>query len=441
MNKRQIYTAALAIILLPFLRAVPALAHGDKIVPHVVNGLLSTTAGDQKFRTKFDITNLGPTTDTPITKVKVLFKTTTGAPWLIETDQAPGMVSEVTLNLGALQTIRITTLGNGAYTQGYAIVRNLEGTTPYAEDYEVAITVYYEVLSGSDVVETVSVPLGQPTVSFGIPVEIDTSKNLGTGFAIVDLSGAQNTINLQLFQATSPTSGDATPIPPLGPIQTYLNPNEKQARMLTEAALFPPAQYPAVTKFKGMLSGTSQGPVAILGLLVTPVPTGFQYATMAPAYIDSLRRNTVMDLPQGFALDADLPVVDYFHSEDDNYDIFLETPWDLLLETDKVADQLGSIRRLRLQGGATAYIIGGDYDGPTFDGITQEFLRSHSLDFTTNPIDLSDGSPSLQVGFAFAIKTGLGRYVKVRIRSYAGYPCPGERCKYIDLMLEIFVYR
>jgi hypothetical protein len=426
MTKRQIYTSALAIILLPLLRTVPALAHEDKIVPHVVNGLL----GDQRLRTKFDITNLGPDSSTPITKVKVLFKQTSGAAWTIETDQ--GTVSELTLNLGSLQTIRITTLGNGAYAQGYAIVRNLEGTSGYAEDYQVAITVYYEVLSGSNVIETVSVPLGQQTVSFGFPVEIDTTNTskTNTGFAIADLSGAQNKINLQLYQGTSPTQSIPNPASTLGgEASINLLANEKQARMLYESALFP-----AVGKFKGMLFGQSQGPVAILGLLVTPVPTGFQYATMAPAYIDSLRRNTYMYLPQGFSLDADLPVVDYMHNESDPIDDFLELPWDLLYQTN-TSDPTGASRWLVPQRGATFSIIGVK-DFSQFDGITQETLRG--LTYTTDSIDMTDGTAShLTLNFAFAIKTGLGRYVKVRVIDFVGY----SDSKYMDLMLEIFVYK
>jgi len=39
MTKKTLYMIALAILLLPFLSAVPAMASGDKIVPHVVNGL------------------------------------------------------------------------------------------------------------------------------------------------------------------------------------------------------------------------------------------------------------------------------------------------------------------------------------------------------------------------------------------------------------------
>jgi hypothetical protein len=421
MTKRTLYMVALAILLLPFLRAVPAVASGDKIVPHVVNGLDSVA--NLTYRTKFDITNLGPDPSTPITKVTVLFRKTDGTPWTLATDQ--GTVSEVPLNLGAYQTIRITTLGNGVFAHGYVIVRNLEATTAYAEDYEVAITVYYEVLSGNNIVETVSVPLGQPTVKWGFPVEIDSSKRLDTGFAIADLSGAQNQITLQLMQATTPTSNQATSG---GSATLTLNANEKQARMLTEF-------FPSATKFKGMLFGQSiGGPVAILALEITPVQTGSQYATMVPAYIDSLRRNTMTYLPQGYSLDADLPVVDYLHNENDPLDQDLETPWDVLFQTTSGSTN-GASRSLVPQQGATLSIIG-IKDGSQFDGLTQEYLRS--LNYTGDSIDLSDGTSSqLQVGFTFAIKTGLGHYVKVRIRDYVGY----SDSAYKDMMLEIFVYK
>ncbi len=419
MTNKTLYLIALAVLLLPFLGNAPAMASGDKIVPHVVNGLDSSA--NLVYRTKFDITNLGPDASTPITKVTVLFRKTDGTPWSLATDQ--GTVSELPLNLGPSQTIRITTLGNGPFNHGYVIVRNLEATTAYAEDYEVAITVYYEVLSGNNVVETVSVPLGQPTVSFGFPVEINSTTRLSTGFAIVDLSGAANQVSLQLLQASVPTSNAATQF---GTATLNLKANEKQARMLTETDFFPSA-----TNVRGMVFGQSQGPVAILALELTPVAAGSQFATMVPAYIDSLRRDTMMYLPQGYALDADLPVVDYLHYEGDPIDPYLELPWDVLLKTNNTS---GSSRALVPQQGATLCIIG-NKDGSQFDGLTQEYLRS--LNYTTNSIDLSDSSSQLQVGFTFAIKTGLGRYVKVRIRDFVGY----SDSAYKDFMLEVFVYK
>ncbi len=417
MTNKTLYLIALAVLLLPFLGTAPAMASGDKIVPHVVNGLDSSA--NLVYRTKFDITNLGPDASTPITKVTVLFRKTDGTPWTLATDQ--GTVSELALNLGASQTIRITTLGNGPYDHGYVIVRNLEATTAYAEDYEVAITVYYEVLSGNNVIETVSVPLGQPTVSWGFPVEIDSTKRLDTGFAIVNLSGSSNQVSMQLMQASVPTSNAATSF---GTATLPLNANEKQAKMLKEF-------FPTATNVRGMLFGQSQGPVAILALELTPVGSGSQYATMVPAYIDSLRRDTMTYLPQGYALDADLPVVDYLHYEGDPIDPYLELPWDVLLKTNNTS---GSSRALVPQQGATLCIIG-NKDGSQFDGLTQEYLRS--LNYTTNSIDLSDDSSQLQVGFTFAIKTGLGRYVKARIRDFVGY----SDSAYKDFMLEVFVYK
>jgi hypothetical protein len=425
MTKRQIYIAALAIILFPFFRAVPAWAHGDKIIPHVVNGVMGTGQDAQRLRTKFDITNLGIDDEVPITQVTVLFRKLDGTAWTIATDQ--GEVSQITLNLGYSQTIRITTLGNGDYQHGYAIIRNLESTTVYAEDYEVSVSVFYEVLNASGgTIETTSVPIGQPTVTWTFPIEIDTSKNLGTGFAVVDLSGASNAIWLQLLPATTPSSGNTSVT---ASVESYaLNANEKKAKMLTESGLFP-----TVSNFRGVLFGQSTGPVAILGLLVTPSSTGFQYATMAPTYLDSLRRNSIVYLPQDYALDADLNIVDYFHYyEEGSSDALLEVPWDVLLQTTNSA---GTNRSLVAKQGAAFSIIGSGYEGSDFDGISQEDLRS--LTYTTDDINMSDNSSNLAIGFTFAVKTGLGRYAKVRVRDYVGYPSSS----YIDLILEIFVYK
>jgi hypothetical protein len=141
----------------------------------------------------------------------------------------------------------------------------------------------------------------------------------------------------------------------------------------------------------------------------------------------------MMYLPQGYALDADLPVVDYLRLPNDPSDVIIETPWDLLLKTTP-SDNTGATRSLVPQQGATLCPIGVN-DGSQFDGITQDTLRG--LTYTTGSINLSDGSANLQLGFTFAIKTGLGRYVKVRIRDYVGY----SDSSYKDFMLEIFVYK
>lgn len=423
MTKRCTCVAVLAMLLA--ILAAPAFAHGDRVIAHVVNGLIDSQG--QRYRTKIDITNLGPDPSTPINKLTVYFKHRDGTEWFVGTDQ--GTVSQIALTMGASQTIRISTSGSGTYEDGYAVVRNLGPTTIYAEDYDVSISVFYDVMNTSgNVIETVTVPVSQPTVSWSFPVENDSTKGIGTGFVVVDLSSAPagNLVSLKLMQANPTPSGNAIDG---GSKDIPLSANAKLVRMLTEADIFPGA-----TNLRGTLVGQSTGPVAILGLLITPVPGGFQYATMAPAYIDGLRRDSMAYLPQGFALDADLNIVDYFHSQTDPIDPALETPWDVLFETDN-SDTTGARRHLLPQQGALLAVIG-DKTGTDFDAITQEALRP--LVYSSNIIDLSDATGNnLHPDFCFAIKTGLGRYAKVRIRDIVDFPSSA----YKALILELFTYK
>ncbi len=390
--------------------AAPLFAHGDKVIPQVANGI--ATDG-QVYRTRFDITNLGPDPSTRITKVSVVFCQSNGSRWSLATNQ--GTTSQIDLDLGAYQTIRIETLGTGSLTSGYAIVRNLENTTIFAEDFEVAITAYYEVRKGSVVTESVSVPIGQPTVAWLFPAETDISRELLTGFAIVNLVNSTNTVTLKLWSASAISSGDATDA---GTASFVLSANQQQAKFLNQAGLFP-----GVTDFRGMVVGTSEKPVAILALLQTPsTPPNKQYTTLVPAYTDALRRNTAMYLAQGLPLDADLPVSDYFENEDD------QSPWDILYETVST-----TARRLAPMNGATFAVIGQLSDTQFDDDVNISDLQD--LSYTSNNIDLSDGSSNLQSGFTFGVKTGLGRYVKIRIREVV------TRGTERDLALEIYVYK
>ncbi len=401
----------LFITMASFFSTLPAWAHGDKVIPQVVDG---TGAA----RTKFDITNLSP--DQKVTRIKVLFFLDNGSPWSIPTNR--GTVSEVSLNLGPFQTIRIETLGTTQnLTAGYAIVRNSEITpSVYPENFDVAVTVFYEILSGPNVIDTVSVPLGEPTLAWILPVEFDADRNLWTGFAVVNLTDGPNKVTLRLWEATEPLSGD----PADGGTREFtLNAKEHRARFLTQEGLFTDKR-----KFKGAMVGFSEKPVAILALLQTPTPTGVQYATLVQTPFDSLRRNTYTYLRQGFALNADLPVVDYFFSEKDSlppgYDDFT---WDLRYET-----QSGTARRLAPRNGASIAVVGLRND-MEFDALSIEQIQS--LTYTTNPIDMSDGASSLATQFAFAIRTDLGRFVKVRIADVI------TRDTNRDLALEVFIYK
>ncbi len=428
MTRRQAYTAILTILLIPFLRAVPALAVGDKVIPHVVNGADSGLG----YRTKIDITNLSYFLNTTITKVTVYFYKDDGTAWILGIkDPATGTlqnVSSVVLNLGTLQTQRLETSGTGAFGSGFAIIRNLERTTPLPDDYETAITVFFEVSQSGNIIDTVSVPVGRPTVSFTFPVEIDKTVNptLLTGFAIVNLTDVPNTVTIDLYENKVPQSGNAQLYPQSATINLSSPPvTKKTARFLDEAQFFP-----NITKFKGVAVGVAQYPVALLTLLQTPTTTGgVQYATLVPAYLDSLRRNTLMYLPQGYALDADLPVVDYFRDETATGDAYAEIPWDVLFETIST-----TVRQLTPQAGTTIAVIG-QRNVDQFDDITIETLRG--LAYGTGSIDLRDGSANLQEGFTFGVKTALGQYAKVRIRTVITYSSSTNK----DIVLEIYVYK
>jgi hypothetical protein len=428
MTRRQICTVILTILLIPFFRAVPAMAVGDKVIPHVVNG------GDTGlfYRTKIDITNISYFLNTTITKVTVFFYKDDGTAWTLGIkDPATGTtqtVSSVALNLGTSQTLRIETTGTGTFTSGFAVIRNLETTTPLPDDYETTITVFFEVIQAGNIIDTVSVPVGKPTVSFAFPVEIDKTINptLLTGFAIVNLTDVANTVTIDLYENKVPQSGNAQ----LYPQSATLNLSsgtvtKKTARFLDEAQFFP-----NITKFKGMAVGVAQGPVAILTLLQTPTTTGgVQYATLVPTYLDALRRNTISYLPEGFSLDADLAVVDYFRDQTATGDTYAEIPWDVLFETISA-----TVRQLTPQAGASLAVIG-QRNVEQFDAISIETLRG--LVYGTGSIDLRDGSANLAEGFTFALKTGLGTYVKARIRTVITYATSTNK----DVVLEVYTYK
>jgi hypothetical protein len=422
MSSKRLCCLALGVALALVARVRPALAHGDIVVPQVADG----PAGDGTlFKTKFDIPNLSQVER--ITSVKVLFFRQDGTPWSIATSQ--GTASEFTLNLGRLQTIRIQTSGSSTtLTSGYAIVRNTEITSVYSEDFEVGVSVFYEITRGTTVIDTVSVPTSQPTVWFAVPVEADVARNLLSGLAIVNLdTSSSNRIDLRLWNATTPTSSDPMDF---GTVSFTLNAKEQRARFLTESGL-----YSTRTIFKGLLVGIAERPVAVLALLQTPTTGGVQYATLVATNKDALRTSTFMYLRQGFALDADVPQSDYFGNVDE--DLF----WDVLFETISTTS-----RRLTPQSGATIASIGALTDDQ-FDNVTLSDLQagkitltSSTITFTfgTSAISLDNSSANLAVGYAFAIKTGLGRYVKVHVGDVI---TRGSDTTKRDLALEIYVYR
>ncbi len=422
MNNKTVCRFAVWFLLLPFIQAIPAVAQGDSVMAQVADG---TGADGTQFITKFRITHLTPDTGTEIKKLKVLFFLQNGSPWTIATNL--GTDSSFPLDLGSYQTFSLDTLGTAAtQTSGYAIVRNTDITTLWAEDFQVAITAFYEVRKNGVVIDEISVPVSQPTLSFVLPVELDTPTNLMTGFAIVNLSSASNAVKMSLFQTSTPATGPA----PSGPTTTItLNPNEQRAAFL-------PSFFPQLTSFKGTLVAQSAQPVAIVALLQTPTYDGVRYATLVPAYIDALRRNTYVFLRQDYSLDVDRFVVDYWWPRtaiDSTTEPDIYLPWDLVLETVS-----NTSRRLTARSGAQFAVIGVKTSDQFDTDLTVEYLQG--LSYNTNPIDMSDTSSNLQAGFAFAVKTGLGRYAKLRIGSVISRT-DDQGNAYKDLALEVFLYK
>ena len=394
--------------------AIPAFAHGDRIITHLVDG----TYGDTGYRTKIDIVNLGPyQTDDSLSlkNTKIYFYQENGLPWSVSTNLGTG--SQFPINLHSAATMRIETSANGALAAGYAIIRSIEQTTAYPEDYDIGITAYYEVYTAGKVVDTVSIPVGQPTVSCIFPVENNLVENLLTGLAVLNLADVANTITLQLVDANGKDQGKAVEmsLDAVAGADSHL----KRATFLGQL-------FPGTDNFKGSVYCSATGPVAILALLQSQISLQsgviLRYATLVPSYLDALRRNTFMYLRQGFPLDADIPVVDYMYNTDNR------TPWDLLYEE-------SPSKRLTVQSGASFAPIGDAKDDFYFDNtITLEYLRG--LSYNQNPIDVA----SVYVGYGFAIKTGLGHYVKVRIADIIRVTFQ-DGTGATDIALEIYVFK
>lgn len=395
--------------------ATPAFAHGDRIITHLVDG---TGSDDTGYRTKIDIVNLGPyqlDDSLSLKNTKIYFYQENGMPWSISTNLGTG--SQFPINLHSAATMRIETLAKGAIGGGYAIIRSIEQTTAYPEDYEIGVTAYYEVYKAGKVVDTVSIPIGQPTVSCIFPVENKLGENLLTGLAVLNLAGAANTVSLQLVDENGKDQGAAVQLS----LDAVAGANSHLKR-----AVFLNQLFPGVGDFKGSVYCSATGPVSILALLQSQIlfQSGvmLQYATLVPSYLDALRRNTFIYLRQGFPLDADIPVVDYMYNTGD------KTPWDLLYEA-------SPSKRLTVQSAASFAPIGDAKDDTYFDKtITLEYLRG--LSYNQNPINVAD----VYLGYAFAIKTGLGHYVKVRISDIVRVTFQDGTAEQ-DLALEIYVFK
>ena len=383
-------------------RATTALAQRETVIPQVADG-----AG--AVRTKLDITNLSSAQ--AISKLRIFFFQRDGTPWTLATNQ--GTASQFLLSIGKNQVFRVETLGSSqGVTSGYAILRNSEGNPQNAADFRASVSVFYEILTDGRVTDTVSVPVGQPTLRWTVPVEIDAPKSLYSGLALVNLASTSNTVTLKLWNSYPPFDGDASDG---GTATITLPPREQRARFLVEQGLFPDK-----VNFKGVLVGTAEKPVAVLGLLQTSTPGGVQYSTLAAEYLDALVTESSVYLPDGMVLDADVPRVPYVTRDDSGSSDFL---YQFISTT---------VRYLVPQNGATFASLG-RLSANEFNNLTIEDLQSRSYSATT--IDVSDFTGNLAVGLSIAIRTSLGRVAKVRVAQIV----VGSVSK--DLALQIYVYR
>jgi hypothetical protein len=412
-----------AVILLLFffpVSAIPGLARGDMVIPQVADG--------PEFHTKFDLINVSSRQS--ISNSRLHFLDQNGKDWSLSILMGNTLLtgSSFALNLAPRQTLRVETLGKSPSTaSGYAVIEDNEpGWSNSPQDYALGISVYYEVYSGGRVVDTVSVPVGDPTSLGTFPVQIDQSAQLLTGIAIVNRSAGSNPMTINLFSADGSSSGSAT---------VTLTPGQQKAEFLHEHL------FQGLSTFKGMAEFVCDGPVAILALLQTQTSNGVQYATLVPVNKEALRPNSTVILPQAttpsipvMPLDVDTLTVDYFRMRDSNS--HEDYSWDLTYEytgSDVTA------RYLKAAYGAAISPLSGDYSSSdAFDSISLTSLKS--LNFSTAVIDLSDRSGNLRTGFAFAVKTEEGRYAKARIRDiYLAPDASGNQFK--DLFLEVYVFK
>ena len=394
--------------------AVPlAFSRGDKIIPQVVSG-----AG---WSTKFDLTNVSP--NRAITNMRLVFYLNNGAPWAVQTNRGTGAIQ---LSLQPRQTIRVETTG-GLAGAGYAVIYDEEEeNSRYSQDYALGISVFYVFSGASGVVDTVTVPVAQPTAAAVLPVEMNDSQKTYSGLAIANWAGYTNTITLNLYPDNwNPSMQPRT-------VTFQLQEREQRAEFLDENL------FPGLTSFKGMAEITAVGPVALLGLLQTAAVGGQQYATLIPVDKEALRRNSHMVLLQVIdddnpytPLDIDGFTSDYFRIIGVAGDTTESYSWDLEYRYEAPD---GNVRFFRpVNNAEMAYL--GIQNSDNFDAISLPDLKA--LSYSYDDFDLSGSN--LQVNATFAVHTDVGNYAKIRIVQIVDTTYGSRLNK--DLVLEVYIYK
>jgi hypothetical protein len=404
-------------------------SRGDKIIPQVVDG--------PGWVTKFDLSNISSVI--PISNMQLSFYKNDGTKWTLQTNQGTG--SDFALNLGAMQTLRVETLGSSSpTTSGYAVIYDNESVnSDYSEDYVLGISVFYVYSTSSGVADTVTVSVTQPTAAANLPLQMDYTKLTYSGLAVVNwfkssptATPSTNVVSITLYSENGSQYGTTKTI-------TLGSGNQQWAGYLDNAALFPELK---TNIFKGMAQITSDGPIALLGLLETRAGDGNpQYATLASVDRESLRRNTYMVLLQSskdaspyMPLDLDNFASDYFRNNDGTE----AYSWDLEY---KYSSTNRTNRYLQPFNGAGLSSMGTE-DDASFDDISLPTLKGLTYS-TSATIDLSGSTDYTK--FAFAVHTDIGNYAKVRIvriiTTTDTTTVPGTTLTNKDLVLEVCIYK
>jgi hypothetical protein len=392
---------------------------GDKVIPQVVDG--------PNWKTKFDITNVS--SGTRISNMRVSFFRRDGTSWSIQTNLFSG--TDYTLDLAPRQTIRLETLGMGSQvTEGYVVIYDEEnGNSEFSDDFVLGISVFYEYSTASGIADTVTVSVPQPTAAANAPMQMDATRGIYSGLAIVNCASVSNIITVDLYTGSN---GELERT-----VTFSLNPKEQFSGFLDNQRLFP-----GLSSFKGMAQITSSGPLALLALLQTRAGNGDpQYSTLVPVDREALRRNTHMvflqasdDTDPYMPLDLDGFVADYLRASGRT-----ETySWDLLYSYAAPNGTNRSIQPVSENGVGISSI--GYRNSDTFDNISLPELKARTYSKTAS-IDLSDGTgTSLYIGFTFAVQTDLGNYAKIRIVRIVETE-DGTHLHNRDLILEVCIYR
>jgi hypothetical protein len=401
-------------------------SRGDKIIPQVVDG--------PGWATKFDLTNVSRVE--PISHMRLAFFKNNGSPWVLQTDHGTG--SNITLSIPALGTLRIETSSAGPMTAGYAVIYDEEPlNSVYSEDYVLGISVFYVVSSGGGIVDTVTVSVPQPTQVATVPLQTDDSKGIYSGLALVNTASVNNGLQVDFYNSDGSFYATRT---------LTLTPSAMQwGGYLDNQDLFP-----GLKSFKGMakISSLDLSPFSVLGLLQSRAGDGTpQYSTLVPVDKEALRRNTYMVFLQAstdsdpfMPVDLDNFTVDYFRTIGDlNAGDTESYPWDLEYRYD--APDTTSRYLVAMNGAAVAPI--GVRDAGQFDQISLPDLKGMSYS-TGGTIDLSESRNSLLAqGFAFAVRTDIGNFAKVRILriidTVDSAVTPTHYNK--DLVLEVCIYK